>query len=154
MYFLSLTFTIYMTAGEGNCYFLTPLYQFYPVHKRLGISHRITTDNSPNWPRESNLKPLSHCELSTWILWKTTRNICKFWNPIWNFNSKVTFWTRIMLETCNVCKCTHTLTHTHTHTHNIYIPFIYSDAYTFFAKKEDFFGKMIILLESITQELC
>ena len=46
--FLSRTFTIHRTAGEGGGYIsLTPLYNFHQLHRHLGISRAITAESSP-----------------------------------------------------------------------------------------------------------
>ena len=44
--FLSRTFTINRTAGEGKGISLTPLYQFQPLHRHLEISWAITAESS------------------------------------------------------------------------------------------------------------
>ena len=47
--FLSRTFTIHRTAGEGGGYLfnsLTPLYHFHPLHRHLDISWAITAGSS------------------------------------------------------------------------------------------------------------
>ena len=45
--FLSRTFTIHGTAGEGEGIYLTPLYHFHPLHRHLDISRTITAESSP-----------------------------------------------------------------------------------------------------------
>ena len=45
--FLSRTFMIYRTAGEGGANSLSPLYHFLPLHRHLDISRAITTESSP-----------------------------------------------------------------------------------------------------------
>ena len=45
--FLSRTFTIHGTAGEGGGYLLTPLYHFQPLHRHLDISRATNAGNSP-----------------------------------------------------------------------------------------------------------
>ena len=49
--FLSRTFTIHGTAGEGGMggggIYLTPLYHFHPLHRHLDISRAITAESSP-----------------------------------------------------------------------------------------------------------
>ena len=47
--FLSRTFAIHGTAGEGegDGIYLTPLYHFHPLHRHLGISRAITAGSSP-----------------------------------------------------------------------------------------------------------
>ena len=45
--FLSRTFTIHGTAGEGGGYLLTPLYHFHLLHRHLDISRAIAAGSSP-----------------------------------------------------------------------------------------------------------
>ena len=45
--FLSQTFTIHETAGEGEGIYLTPLYHFHLLHRHLDISRAITAESSP-----------------------------------------------------------------------------------------------------------
>ena len=47
MGFLSQTFTIQRTAGEGGAISLTPLYRFHPLHRHLDISRAIAVESSP-----------------------------------------------------------------------------------------------------------
>ena len=44
--FLSRTFTVHMTTGEGGEY-LCPLYHVHPLHRHLDISRVITAESSP-----------------------------------------------------------------------------------------------------------
>ena len=43
--FLSQTFT--GQQGKGEAISLTPLYQFYPLHRRLEVNQAITAESSP-----------------------------------------------------------------------------------------------------------
>ena len=45
--FLSHTFTIHRTVGEGEAIYLTPLYHFDLIHRRLDISRAIAAKSSP-----------------------------------------------------------------------------------------------------------
>ena len=45
--FLSRTFTIHRTAGEGEAISLSPLYHFHLLHRHLDISRAITAESSP-----------------------------------------------------------------------------------------------------------
>ena len=56
--FLSQTFTIHRTAGEGEAISLAPLYHFHLIHWQLYISRAISTKSSGNFwfqskPRKS-----------------------------------------------------------------------------------------------------
>ena len=61
--FLSRTFTIHRTAGEGVGYFFNSslrFYHFHPLHRHLDISRAITAESSPlhlssSWTRTENL---------------------------------------------------------------------------------------------------
>ena len=44
--FLSQTFTIHRTAGEGEGICLTPLYHFHPLHRHLDIRRAISIESS------------------------------------------------------------------------------------------------------------
>ena len=44
--FLSRTFTIHRTAGEGGGIYLTPLYHFHPLRGHLDIGRTITAESS------------------------------------------------------------------------------------------------------------
>ena len=45
--FLSRTFTIHRTAGEGEAISLNPLHYFHSLHRHLDISQVITAESSP-----------------------------------------------------------------------------------------------------------
>ena len=58
--FLSWTFTIHRTAGEGGGYLFDFPYHFHPLHRHLDISGAITAESSPlhiasSWTWTGNL---------------------------------------------------------------------------------------------------
>ena len=74
--FLSHTFTIHRTAGEGEAISLTPLYYFHPLHRNVGISQVITAECVPLLITSSRTR--------TGNLWLRAQN-----SLILNWNEKV-----------------------------------------------------------------
>ena len=76
--FLSRTFTINRTTGEGGRYFfLNPLYHFQTLHGRLYISKEIAAGGSPL--RIATLLALAYIRKYLNLTWWTTWNIYFKW---------------------------------------------------------------------------